>query len=88
MSFRRSVNNFVFHSVKHAGFLAKESVFVRILLHFFIQKKSAAETQRILDKTYGDLNGRKRHVEIGSDVSNAAKVGEHSRRRPLKPPFQ
>ena len=37
MSFRRNVNNFVFHSVKHVQVHA-ENVYLRgILLHYFIQ---------------------------------------------------
>ena len=43
-----------FYSIKHVRFRAK-IVFLRgILLHYFIQKKSAAETLRILIETYSD----------------------------------
>ena len=51
MTFRRNVNNSVFHSV---GFRAKENVFAEILLHNFIQKKSVAEAHWILVETYSD----------------------------------
>ena len=54
MLFCRSINNFVFHHVKHIGFCVKESLFQGILLHYFIQKKSADKAHRILVETYGD----------------------------------
>ena len=54
MSFHQSVNNFVFHSVKHVGFYSKESVLAGILLHYFIQKKSEAEAHWIHVKIYGN----------------------------------
>ena len=49
-----SVNNFVFYSVKHVGFRAKEVYLRRILLHYFIQKKFAAEAHKILVETDSD----------------------------------
>ena len=54
MSFRWSVKYFIFYSVKHIRFRAKESVFAvkcTALLYF---KKSAADAHRILVETYGD----------------------------------
>ena len=53
MSFRRNGNNFVFHAVKHVRFRAKVYLW-RILLHYSIQKNSAAEAHRILIETNGD----------------------------------
>ena len=53
-SIRQSVNNFVFHSIKHVRFLAKESLFARNFTALLYSKKSAAEAYRILVDTYGD----------------------------------
>ena len=39
-SFRWRVSNLHFHSVKHAGFRAKENVLARNFTAIFIQKKS------------------------------------------------
>jgi len=41
-----------FHRIKHVKFRAKKEYLRGILLHYFIQKKSAAH--RILVETYGD----------------------------------
>ena len=54
MSFRRRVNNFVFHCVKHAVFRTKASVFGGNFTPLLFQKKSAAEARSILVETYGD----------------------------------
>ena len=62
MAFRRSVNNFVFCCVKHVRSCDKESVFVGNFLHYFIQKKYAAEAHKV-GETYGD------HAEISLDAS-------------------
>ena len=54
MSFRRSVNNFMVHRVKRDGFLAKKVHLWEILLHYFIQKKFAVKSHRIIVETYDD----------------------------------
>ena len=55
MSFRRNVKKFVFHSVKHVRFCVSKKVYLEgILLHYFIQKKSAAKAYRILVGAYSD----------------------------------
>ena len=53
MSFRRRVNNFVFHCFKRR-ILCQEVYLREILLNYFIQKKSAAKLHKILVKTYSD----------------------------------
>ena len=50
MSFHQSVNNFVFHSIKHVRFHAKESVFAGNFTAVLYSK----EAHRILVEAYGD----------------------------------
>ena len=54
MSFCRGENNFDFDSDNMSDFVLKKVYLRRILLHYFIQKKSAAEAHKNFVKTYGD----------------------------------
>ena len=56
MSFRRSANDFIFHSIKHVGCRIKKLYLWGILVHPFIQKKSAADVHIILVEIYGDYS--------------------------------
>ena len=51
MSFHQ---NFDFYSVKHVGFCTKKVYLQGILLHYFLQKKSATEAHRVLVENYGN----------------------------------
>ena len=52
MSFCRNINSFVFHSM--LDFVLKKVYLWGILLHYLIQKKSSAETHRILVEMLSD----------------------------------
>ena len=54
MLIRHSVNNVLFVGSKNVSFVPNKVRLRGILLHYFIQKKSAAEALRILVETYGD----------------------------------
>ena len=73
MSFHRSVNNFVFHSIKHVGLHAKENVFVGNFTALLL-KKSATEACKILVETYGNHALLKTTCKENNDFD----VGEHS----------
>ena len=54
MTVNFSVNKIILLVVKMSTFVANKVYLRRILLHYFIQNKSAAEAHRILVETYGD----------------------------------
>ena len=62
MSFCWSVNNFVFHSVKHIRFCAKESVFVGSFTGLLYSKE-------FFLRLIATMLCWKQHVEIGLDAS-------------------
>ncbi len=54
MTFVQSVNNNYFHVIENVEFCAKKQHLREVLLHYFLLKKSAAETNRLLVEVYGE----------------------------------
>ena len=54
MTVHFSANNVIFLVLKMSTFVPNKVYLRGILLHYFIQNKSAAEAHRILVETYGD----------------------------------
>ena len=69
MSFPQSMNNFVFHCIKHIRFHAKQRVLVGNFTALLYQKKSAAEAHRIFLRLMATMLCWKQHVGIGLDTS-------------------